>query len=50
VGETRTDDREKTEKGTEEDSTATPEVVVEWIRKPATATEKISTEEFLGGE
>ena len=50
LGETRPDDWDKTEDGTEEDGTATSEVEVERVRKPATAVEKISTGESLGYE
>jgi hypothetical protein len=35
LGETGTDDREETEDGTEEDSTAASKIEVEWIGKPA---------------
>ena len=48
--ETRTDDREKAKDSTEEDSTTTSKVEVEWIGEPATATEKTSRKEWLGGE
>ena len=46
--ETRADDWEETEYGAEEDGTATPEVKVERVGKPATTTEKTSTRESLG--
>jgi hypothetical protein len=42
LGEARADDREKTEDGAEEDSTAASEIEIEWIGKPAAAIEKIS--------
>lgn len=42
LGEARTDYREKTEDGTEEDSATTSKVEIKRIGKPATATENIS--------
>jgi len=50
LAESGTDDREKTEDGAEEDSTATPEVEVERIGKPATAVEKVSTKAPFGDD
>ena len=45
--ETGADDWEEAEDGAE-NGTATPEVKVEWVGKPATAMEKTSTRESLG--
>ena len=50
LGKTRTDDREKTKDGAEEDSAATSEVEVKWIGKPATTTEKTSTTTSFTGD